>query len=93
MDQYLGTLEAIGIDLLEARYQVRRGQLGIADAGAWGVGWQVMLEVWRSRSSPISTVRRIDLELVPAELTYGLERLIAFLQVRDSVYDIAWTPT
>src|ERR1700704_5881738 len=32
----------------------------------------------------------IDLDLVPAELTYGLERLTAFLQVRDSVYDIAW---
>ena len=33
----------------------------------------------------------IDLELVPAELTYGLERLTAFLQVKDSVYDIDWT--
>ena len=32
----------------------------------------------------------IDLDLVPAELTYGLERLTAFLQVRDSVYDIEW---
>jgi glycyl-tRNA synthetase alpha chain len=29
--------------------------------------------------------------MVPAELTYGLERLTAFLQVKDSVYDIAWT--
>ncbi len=34
----------------------------------------------------------IDLDLVPAELTYGLERLTAFLQVKDSVYDIEWTP-
>ena len=33
----------------------------------------------------------IDLDLVPAELTYGLERLTAFLQVKDSVYDIEWT--
>src|SRR5204862_8318575 len=32
----------------------------------------------------------IDLDLVPAELTYGLERLTAFLQVKDSVYDIEW---
>ena len=29
---------------------------------------------------------------MPAELTYGLERLSAFLQVRDSVYDIEWAP-
>ncbi|HCC57175.1 MAG TPA: glycine--tRNA ligase subunit alpha, partial [Solibacterales bacterium] len=34
----------------------------------------------------------VDLDLVPAELTYGLERLAAFLQVKDSVYDIDWTP-
>jgi glycyl-tRNA synthetase alpha chain len=32
----------------------------------------------------------IDLDLVPAELTYGLERLTAFLQVKDSVYEIEW---
>ena len=29
---------------------------------------------------------------MPAELTYGLERLTAFLQVKDSVYDIEWAP-
>jgi len=34
----------------------------------------------------------IDLDVVPAELTYGLERLTAFLQVKDSVYDIEWAP-
>ena len=35
----------------------------------------------------------IELELVPAELTYGLERLAAFLQNVDSVYDIQWNET
>ena len=34
----------------------------------------------------------IDLDLIPAEITYGLERLTAFLQGVDSVYDIEWTP-
>ena len=34
----------------------------------------------------------VDLDLVPAELTYGLERLAAFLQGVDSVYDIEWAP-
>jgi glycyl-tRNA synthetase alpha chain len=33
----------------------------------------------------------IDLDLVPAELTYGLERITAFLQVKDSIYDIQWS--
>ena len=32
------------------------------------------------------------LDLVPAEMTYGLERLSAFLQFKDSVYDVEWAP-
>jgi glycyl-tRNA synthetase alpha chain len=34
----------------------------------------------------------IDLDLVPAEITYGLERISAFLQGVDSVYDMEWAP-
>jgi glycyl-tRNA synthetase alpha chain len=34
----------------------------------------------------------IDLDLVPAEMTYGLERISAFLQGVDSVYDMDWAP-
>ncbi len=34
----------------------------------------------------------IDLELVPAEITYGLERIVAFLQNVESIYDITWAP-
>jgi glycyl-tRNA synthetase alpha chain len=30
--------------------------------------------------------------LVPAEITYGLERIVAFLQNVDSIYDILWAP-
>jgi glycyl-tRNA synthetase alpha chain len=32
----------------------------------------------------------VDLDPIAAELTYGLERLCAFLQDVDSVYDIIW---
>jgi glycyl-tRNA synthetase alpha chain len=34
----------------------------------------------------------MDLDLVPAEITYGLERIVAFLQNVDSIYDIEWAP-
>ena len=36
IEQYLGSLEAIGIDLAQARHQARRRQLGIAHARAPG---------------------------------------------------------
>jgi glycyl-tRNA synthetase alpha chain len=33
----------------------------------------------------------IDLDPISAELTYGLERIAAFLQDVDSIYDIVWS--
>jgi glycyl-tRNA synthetase alpha chain len=35
----------------------------------------------------------IDLAPVSVEITYGLERLSMYLQEKESVYDLAWSPT
>ncbi len=32
----------------------------------------------------------LDMELVPAEITYGIERIAMFVQKVDSVYDLQW---
>jgi glycyl-tRNA synthetase alpha chain len=80
IEQYLGSLEAIGIDLRKHDIKFEEDNWEAPTLGAWGIGWQVMLQQCGG----------IDLDLVPAELTYGLERLTAFLQVKDSVYDIDW---
>jgi glycyl-tRNA synthetase alpha chain len=32
----------------------------------------------------------LDLDLIPAEITYGLERLAMFIQSVDSVWDVTW---
>ena len=32
----------------------------------------------------------VDFDPISAELTYGLERIVAFLQDVDSIYDIVW---
>jgi glycyl-tRNA synthetase alpha chain len=32
----------------------------------------------------------IELEVIPCELTYGLERIAMFIQGKDSVFDIQW---
>jgi glycyl-tRNA synthetase alpha chain len=34
----------------------------------------------------------LELELVPAEITYGLERLAMFLQDKRSLWEIEWAP-
>ena len=92
IDQYLGSLEAIGIDLRKHDLKLEEDNWESPTLGAWGVGWQVMLDGLEiTQFTYFQQCGGIDLDLVPAELTYGLERLTAFLQVKDSVYDIEWT--
>jgi len=92
IEQYLGSLEFIGIDLRKHDLKLEEDNWESPTLGAWGVGWQVMLDGLEiTQFTYFQQCGGIDLELVPAELTYGLERLTAFLQVKDSVYDIDWT--
>jgi glycyl-tRNA synthetase alpha chain len=93
IDLYLGSLAAVGIDLTKHDIKLEEDNWEAPTLGAWGVGWQVMLDGLEiTQFTYFQQVGGIDLELVPAEITYGLERLTAFLQVRDSVYDIEWKP-
>ncbi len=93
VEQYLASLEAIGIDLRKHDIKFEEDNWASPTLGAWGIGWQVMLDGLEiTQFTYFQQCGGIDLDLVPAELTYGLERLTAFLQARESVYDIEWTP-
>src|SRR6478735_4559254 len=88
---YLRSLGALGIDLSKHDIKFEEDNWESPTLGAWGVGWQVMLDGLEiTQFAYFQQCGGIDLDLVPAELTYGLERLTAFLQVKDSVYDIDW---
>lgn len=93
LEQYLGSLEAIGIDLKKHDIKFEEDNWESPTLGAWGIGWQVMLDGMEiTQFTYFQQCGGIDLDLVPAEITYGLERLCAFLQDRESVYEIQWTP-
>jgi len=93
IEQYLGSLEAIGIDLRKHDIKLEEDNWESPTLGAWGIGWQVMLDGLEiTQFTYFQQCGGIDLHLAPAELTYGLERLAAFLQNKESVYDIEWTP-
>src|SRR5947207_5098112 len=93
IDQYMGSLEAIGIDLTKHDLKLEEDNWESPTLGAWGIGWQVMLDGLEiTQFTYFQQCGGFDLELVPAEITYGLERIVAFLQGVDSVYDIVWTP-
>lgn len=93
LEQYLGSLEAIGIDLRKHDIKFEEDNWEAPTLGAWGIGWQVMLDGLEiTQFTYFQQCGGMDLELVPAEITYGLERIVAFLQNVDSVYDIEWAP-
>jgi glycyl-tRNA synthetase alpha chain len=92
IEQYLASLEAVGIDLSRHDIKFEEDNWESPTLGAWGIGWQVMLDGLEiTQFTYFQQCGGVDLDLAPAELTYGLERLAAFLQVKDSVYDIEWT--
>ena len=60
--------------------------------GAWGVGWQVMLDGQEiTQFTYFQQCGGMDLSPITGEITYGLERIAQFLQDADSIYDIVWT--
>jgi glycyl-tRNA synthetase alpha chain len=92
IDQYLGSLEAIGIDLSKHDLKLEEDNWESPTLGAWGIGWQVMLDGMEiTQFTYFQQCGGVDLDHVPAEITYGLERIVSFLQGKESVYDIEWT--
>jgi glycyl-tRNA synthetase alpha chain len=93
LDLYLKSLEAIGIDLRKHDIKFEEDNWESPTLGAWGIGWQVMLDGLEiTQFTYFQQCGGVDLELVPAEITYGLERLVGFLQGVESIYDIDWAP-
>ena len=93
VEQYLGSLEAIGIDLGKHDIKLEEDNWESPTLGAWGIGWQVMLDGLEiTQFTYFQQCGGCDLDLAPVELTYGLERLTAFLQGKNSVFDIEWAP-
>ncbi len=88
---YLQSLEAIGIDLRKHDIKFEEDNWESPTLGAWGIGWQVMLDGLEiTQFTYFQQCGGIDLDPISAELTYGLERIAAFLQDVDSIYDIVW---
>jgi glycyl-tRNA synthetase alpha chain len=88
---YLRSLEAIGIDLAKHDLKFEEDNWESPTLGAWGIGWQVMMDGMEiTQFTYFQQCGGVDLDPISAELTYGLERLCAFLQDVDSVYDIVW---
>lgn len=93
LDLYWQSLEAIGIDKMEHDLRLVEDDWEQPTLGAWGLGWEVWIDgMEATQFTYFQQVGGIELDVVPAEITYGLERIAMFLQGVDSVYDLEWAP-
>jgi glycyl-tRNA synthetase alpha chain len=93
LDLYFGSLEAIGIDLLEHDVRLVEDDWEGPTLGAWGLGWEVWIDGQESTQfTYFQQFGGLDLDLVPAEITYGLERLAMVIQGKRTAFDIDWAP-
>jgi glycyl-tRNA synthetase alpha chain len=90
-DVYLQSLGSLGIDLGEHDIRFEEDNWESPTLGAWGIGWQVVLDGLEiTQFTYFQQCGGIDLEPISVEITYGLERIAAFLQNVNSVFDIMW---
>jgi glycyl-tRNA synthetase alpha chain len=91
-DMYLRSLEAIGIKLSEHDVRFEEDNWESPTLGAWGIGWQILLDGQEiTQFTYFQQSGGLDLDPISVEITYGLERICAFLQNVESVYEIQWT--
>jgi len=92
-DLYLDSLRALGFDLKQHDVRFVEDDWESPTLGAWGLGWEVWLDGMEiTQFTYFQQVGGLDCKPVLGEITYGLERLAMYLQGKDNVYDLVWTP-
>lgn len=92
-DLYLRSLAACGVDAAEHDIRFEEDNWAAPTLGAWGVGWQVLLDGLEiTQFTYFQQVGGRELAPISVEITYGLERLSMYLQDVEEVYDLEWAP-
>ncbi|MCF6273076.1 MAG: glycine--tRNA ligase subunit alpha [Rhodobacteraceae bacterium] len=86
---YLGSLEAIGIDMDLHDIRFVEDDWESPTLGAWGLGWEVWCDGMEiGQFTYFQQVAGMDCKPVSGELTYGLERLAMYVLGVDHVMDM-----
>ena len=89
LDLYFESLAALGIDLLRHDIRLVEDDWEQPTLGAWGLGWEVWCDGMEiTQWTYFQQLGGLDVELVPAEITYGTERLAMFLQGKRTAFEL-----
>jgi glycyl-tRNA synthetase len=86
---YLGSLEAIGLDLTRHDVRFVEDNWESPALGAWGLGWEVWLDGQEiTQFTYFQQAGSLTLDPVSVEITYGLDRIVMYLQHKEQVWDV-----
>jgi glycyl-tRNA synthetase alpha chain len=92
LDLYLGSLQALGLDLATNDIRFVEDDWENPTLGAWGLGWEVWLNGMEvTQFTYFQQVGGIDCRPATGEITYGLERLTMYVQGVENFKDLVWT--
>ncbi len=88
---YLESLSHLGINRTEHDIRFVEDDWESPTLGAWGLGWEVWLDGMEiSQFTYFQQVGGVTLDVIPVEITYGLERIAMYIQDVNSVFDLRW---
>jgi glycyl-tRNA synthetase alpha chain len=89
---YLQSLKNLGIEPKRHDIRFMEDDWEAPTLGAWGLGWEVWLDGMEiTQFTYFQQVGGLDLNPIPVEITYGLERIAMYIQEKNNVFDIIWT--
>jgi glycyl-tRNA synthetase alpha chain len=93
LDVYFASLAELGIDLRKHDIRLVEDDWEQPTLGAWGLGWEVWADGMEvTQFTYFQQLGGLEIDLVPAEITYGMERLAMFLQGKRTAFDLEWAP-
>ncbi len=88
---YIDSLKALGIDPRKHDIRFVEDNWESPALGAWGLGWEIWLDGLEiTQYTYFQQSGGIDLDPVCVEITYGIERIVMFLQHVQNFVDIVW---
>jgi len=93
VDLYFESLRAMGVEPRDHDLRLIEDDWESPTLGAAGLGWQVLLDGTEiSQFTYFQQCGGLELPLISAELTYGLDRIGMAIQGKARVQDLVWSP-
>ena len=91
LELYLESLRAIGLDTGKHDIRFVEDDWEQPTVGAWGLGWEVWCDGMEiTQFTYFQQLGGLELDLIPAEITYGLDRIAMVIQEKPTVFALEW---